>query len=181
MRGRSSNSIKLAHGDVAALTAIPGRLARFNIDERWFEVVLYKQNDTHPAAAVVHFDINGSTVAVVEENTAEPVLSDAQNLVTRLTGRELQIAALVANGDATKNIAHKLQISEWTVGTHLRRIFAKLQVDNRAAMVYRCAPLIKGSTQVAKAGATPSDARKSLAKQVLVGLMFAMALGELAL
>jgi hypothetical protein len=43
-----------------------------------------------------------------------------------------------------KQIAHQLHISEWTVATHLRRIFAKLGVDTRAAMVYRCAFLIGG-------------------------------------
>ena len=48
----------------------------------------------------------------------------------------------LAQGCATKNIAFKLQISEWTVSTYLRRIFAKLDVDSRAAMVYRCAALI---------------------------------------
>ena len=37
----------------------------------------------------------------------------------------------------------KLHISEWTVSTHLRRIFAKLGVRSRAAMVYRCAPLVE--------------------------------------
>ena len=66
-------------------------------------------------------------------------------MIARLTGRELQIAAMIAQGDATKNVAHKLRISEWTVGSHLRRIFAKLGVDNRAAMVYRCASLIESA------------------------------------
>ena len=42
-------------------------------------------------------------------------------------GRELEIAVLVAQGCATKNIAYRLQISEWTVSTYLRRIFAKLE------------------------------------------------------
>lgn len=64
-------------------------------------------------------------------------------LAALLTGRELQIATLVAQGLPNKKIAKKLHISEWTVATHLRRIFAKLNVDSRAAMVYCCAPLIQ--------------------------------------
>lgn len=59
-----------------------------------------------------------------------------------LTPRELQIATLVAQGFPTKRIADKLRISDWTVATHLRRVFAKLNVDNRAAMVFQCASLI---------------------------------------
>ena len=55
-----------------------------------------------------------------------------------LTARELQIVALVAEGRVNKQIANDLRISEWTVSTHLRRVFAKLGVDTRAAMVSRC-------------------------------------------
>jgi DNA-binding CsgD family transcriptional regulator len=55
-----------------------------------------------------------------------------------LTARELQIVALVADGRPNKQIAAELGISEWTVSTHLRRIYAKLDVDTRAAMVSRC-------------------------------------------
>jgi DNA-binding CsgD family transcriptional regulator len=60
-----------------------------------------------------------------------------------LTSRELQITFWVAQGLSNKQIAHQLDISAWTVSTHLRRIFIKLQVDTRAALVYKCAPVIK--------------------------------------
>ncbi|WP_342376566.1 helix-turn-helix transcriptional regulator [Myxococcus stipitatus] len=55
-----------------------------------------------------------------------------------LTTRELQVVALVAAGRVNKEIATELSISSWTVSAHLRRIFAKLGVDTRAAMVSRC-------------------------------------------
>lgn len=58
--------------------------------------------------------------------------------VEPLTPRETQIARLVADGFVNKEIATKLSISEWTVSTHMRRIFAKLGVETRAAMVLRC-------------------------------------------
>jgi DNA-binding CsgD family transcriptional regulator len=44
---------------------------------------------------------------------------------------------MVARGYPNKTIAAVLDISTWTVGTHLRRIFAKLGVTSRAAMVAR--------------------------------------------
>jgi len=61
-----------------------------------------------------------------------------RHFASLLTARELQIAALVAEGLVNKQIAAELEISEWTVSTHLRRVFAKLKVDTRAAMVARC-------------------------------------------
>jgi DNA-binding CsgD family transcriptional regulator len=69
---------------------------------------------------------------LVDEPPAKPSPADL------LTERELQIAALVAAGRVNKQIAAELRISEWTVSTHLRRIFAKLGVDTRAAMVRKC-------------------------------------------
>lgn len=44
---------------------------------------------------------------------------------------------MVAKGYPNKTIAAVLEISSWTVCTHLRRIFAKLGVGSRAAMVAR--------------------------------------------
>ncbi|GMT98323.1 hypothetical protein KH5H1_24420 [Corallococcus caeni] len=65
--------------------------------------------------------------------TAEPT-SDAR----LLTSRELQVVSCVCAGWGNKQIATKLHISTWTVAAHLRRIFVKLGVDTRAAMVSRC-------------------------------------------
>jgi DNA-binding CsgD family transcriptional regulator len=52
-----------------------------------------------------------------------------------LSPRELQIARLVANGATNHAIARDLDISTWTVSTHLRRIFAKPNVCTRAEIV----------------------------------------------
>src|SRR5262249_34675738 len=54
-----------------------------------------------------------------------------------LSPREREIARRVAKGYPNKTIAGVLEISCWTVGTYLRRIFAKLNVCSRAAMVAR--------------------------------------------
>ena len=54
-----------------------------------------------------------------------------------LSPRELEIAHMVAKGYPNKTIASILDISSWTVGSHLRRTFSKLGVSSRAAMVAR--------------------------------------------
>jgi DNA-binding CsgD family transcriptional regulator len=46
-------------------------------------------------------------------------------------------------GKVNKQIADCLKISEWTVSTYHRRIFAKLGVDSRAAMVFKCSNSIQ--------------------------------------
>jgi DNA-binding CsgD family transcriptional regulator len=93
------------------------------------------------ASVVGQLSVNQQYCAIVEikvdieHNSAPEGHLDATTL---LTVRELQVVNLVAKGHPNKQIAHQLHISAWTVSTHLRRIFAKLGVDNRAAMVYRC-------------------------------------------
>jgi DNA-binding NarL/FixJ family response regulator len=54
-----------------------------------------------------------------------------------LSPREFEIARMVAKGYANKSIASVLDISCWTVSSHLRRIYVKLGVTSRAAMVAR--------------------------------------------
>jgi two-component system, NarL family, nitrate/nitrite response regulator NarL len=53
----------------------------------------------------------------------------------QLSPREQEIVRMVAKGHPNKVIADVLNISALTVCTHLRRIFAKLGVGSRAAMV----------------------------------------------
>lgn len=56
-----------------------------------------------------------------------------------LSPRELEIAGLVADGMANKEIGLTLGISHWTVSAHLRRIFVKLEIGRRMdlCLLYR--------------------------------------------
>jgi DNA-binding CsgD family transcriptional regulator len=62
---------------------------------------------------------------------------DSPHSDVSLSPRETEIVRLVSKGLANKTIALVLEISPWTVATHLRRVFAKLQVNSRAEMVAR--------------------------------------------
>src|SRR5262245_7545375 len=64
----------------------------------------------------------------------EPKTTEAR---VSCTPREREIARMVAKGYPNKTIAAVLEISSWTVGTHLRHVFAKLRVSSRAEMVAR--------------------------------------------
>jgi DNA-binding CsgD family transcriptional regulator len=89
---------------------------------------------------IARFEINGCSCAILKG--AQKNSQAGLDLTLLLSGRELQIATLVAKGYGNKQVAKQLHISEWTVSSYLRRIFAKLGVESRAAMVYRCAPII---------------------------------------
>ena len=63
---------------------------------------------------------------------------------TVLSPRELEIVRMISQGLPTKVIANALSISCWTVSTHVRRIFSKLSVTSRAAMVARILDMSTG-------------------------------------
>jgi DNA-binding NarL/FixJ family response regulator len=50
-----------------------------------------------------------------------------------LTGREVEVLALVATGKTNRQIANDLVISEKTVARHISNMFSKLQLSSRAA------------------------------------------------
>jgi DNA-binding CsgD family transcriptional regulator len=72
-------------------------------------------------------EIDGARYTLVRSYTSAVCLP--------LSPREREIARLVANGLPNKAIGAVLEISTWTVATHLRRVFIKLGVTSRAAMV----------------------------------------------
>ena len=90
--------------------------------------------------------IDGQDFMVVLGEGISPNSSNTQanqrDMLHGLTERELEIAILVASGCSNKLIAKKLGISSWTVSSHLRRIYSKLNIENRAALACRCAALV---------------------------------------
>ena len=75
-----------------------------------------------------------------------------------LSPREQEIVRMVAAGHPNKVIAAVLDISCWTVGTYLRRIFAKLGVGSRAAMVARVAGEPEAAPAPSPASSVPKRA-----------------------
>lgn len=61
--------------------------------------------------------------------------------VTLLTRREREVLAHLARGETNREIADALVLGESTVKTHLRRIYAKLDVDDRHHAVGRALEL----------------------------------------
>jgi ATP/maltotriose-dependent transcriptional regulator MalT len=69
------------------------------------------------------------------DEASAPVAVDlAGDGLTELSPREREVAALIAAGNKNREIATELFLSEKTVESHVRNIFAKLGVSSRAAV-----------------------------------------------
>lgn len=54
-----------------------------------------------------------------------------------LTSREIEILKLISDGLSYKIIASQLNISEYTVGTHVKNMFSKVNATNKMELVRR--------------------------------------------
>lgn len=103
----------------------------------------YREGRALPAAEVVHLALRLLDEAASSPSCAEAVPVVPETLPQaaggspggQLTGREVEVLRLVAQGLANKAIARQLYISPSTVNYHLTVIFNKLVVDTRAQAV----------------------------------------------
>lgn len=80
------------------------------------------------------------TVAVVVERLRAAELAEAIVAALGLTARERDVVQHVLAGRSTRQAAHELGISPWTVQDHLKGVFAKAGVTSRgelAALLHR--------------------------------------------
>jgi DNA-binding CsgD family transcriptional regulator len=127
-------------------------ICQFTLNGRVFFICSDCQSSPNPAIgpSVIRFQVDdiAGFIEVEEQlfiviNRGRQTEMKEPTITERLTQRELQIMVMIAEGKVNKQIADRLNISQWTVSTHLRRIYAKLGVDRRGAMIYNCAQAIK--------------------------------------
>ncbi len=63
------------------------------------------------------------------------ISSSIKELATRLSGREIQVLALIMQGLPTRDIAERLFLSHQGVKAHLTNLFRKFGVKNRAQLI----------------------------------------------
>jgi len=90
-----------------------------------------KQTDETVDEVIFDAEIDGDRYYLVRRRTP------SEDSAISLTSREQEIAQLIAEGLPNKIIGKQLGISPWTVATHLRRMFGKLGVNTRAALIAR--------------------------------------------
>lgn len=95
---------------------------------------LLKDAGTDELAAAVRASYRGE--AVLAPTAAGHLMGQVRRTATAvLTGRELEVLALVADGASNREAARRLFISEASIKTHLLHVYAKLEVRDRAAAV----------------------------------------------
>ena len=82
---------------------------------------------------------NGKKVFDIEATTrilrSLPIHQESSVSHEMLSHRELEVLKYVAKGMSNKQVAATLNISEHTVGTHLIKVFRKLEVESRTEAV----------------------------------------------
>ena len=85
----------------------------------------------HRGEARLHPDITRKLMQQVSQVQNTP----ADNKLSELTEREMEVLRLVARGSNNREIAHELFISEKTVKTHVSNILGKLNLEQRTQLV----------------------------------------------
>ena len=89
----------------------------------------------------VHAGNSALDAEIVQKIVAQVSSGIQDQTVEKLTGRELEVLALVAKGYTNKAIGVQLGISDRTVQGHLAHIFSKLQSGSRTEAVMRAVSL----------------------------------------
>jgi two-component system response regulator DevR len=74
----------------------------------------------------------GGVVAVLELRREQPGIPPGA--LAPLTQREAEVAVLIAEGLADREIAQRLYLSHHTVSQYVKRIYRKLDVDGRVGL-----------------------------------------------
>jgi DNA-binding CsgD family transcriptional regulator len=124
-------------------------------EEQWFPM----PNDFHESAASVRrrlgerawFEayeagrkLNSEQAMRLADEALSALEEELQRRSSGLTGREVEVLQLVADGLSNAEIAERLVLSQRTVHAHLRSIFDKLGVNTRTAAVHAASWLFAG-------------------------------------
>ncbi len=94
-----------------------------------------------PLTELVALATRTATGAIALARGFETPTNEHLRSLAFLTGREREIAELLCAGLSDLNIGSRLEISEHTVGTHVTRIYRKLGVHSRSALIARLSAL----------------------------------------
>jgi DNA-binding CsgD family transcriptional regulator len=149
-RDNGTHEAAISRGKSAARAPPPTLRVVGELDAHGRHFLIVEANGSVDAPAIPQPE------AAPEADDARPEAVRACSMPELLTQRELQVAALVSIGHLNKQIAVVLKISEYTVSTHIRRIFSKLSISRRSTLASMYAVSVSPRAAPAQAAAAPA-------------------------
>ena len=155
------------HGAAGAIDADAHVCVEFEIDDEKCRIVCLDQaapngsrqrlaapvNGSPAREEVARFAVDGLNYLLLMPATPraqraarrEAEAAARTDFLKLLTQRELQIVRLICTGCLNQQVAERLRISEYTVGSHLKNVYVKLGLRTRAELLFRCARALSRS------------------------------------
>ncbi|MDC8004926.1 response regulator transcription factor [Aureisphaera galaxeae] len=97
----------------------------------------YLLKDTNPADLLVHIKEVFNGGSPMSSQIARRIINSFRIIDNPLSERETEILKLLSQGLNYKDVAEEVFLSPHTVKTHIKNIYSKLHVNNRAEAIYK--------------------------------------------
>ena len=149
LEGQALAALEDRQGAIAALMCAERELASFGA-QRW------RTEATRELRRLGHRS----------QTTQRSPSTDLKSPLEALTAREREIAGLVAAGRTNREIAHQLVLSDKTIQTHLRNIYAKLGLRSRVELTHATIQANNQHPSEGHHGATGAEATRVHARRM---------------
>lgn len=97
----------------------------------------YLLKDTNPADLLIHIKEVHDGGSPMSSQVARRIISSFRIIENPLSDRETEVLKLLSQGLNYKDVAEEIFLSPHTVKTHIKNIYSKLHVNNRAEAIYK--------------------------------------------
>ncbi len=97
----------------------------------------YLLKDTNPADLLVHIKEVHEGGSPMSSQIARRIINSFRIIDNPLSDRETEVLKLLSQGLNYKDVAETMFLSPHTVKTHIKNIYSKLHVNNRAEAIYK--------------------------------------------
>ena len=97
----------------------------------------YLLKDTNPADLLLHIKEVFDGGSPMSSQIARRIINSFRIIENPLSDRETEVLKILSKGFNYKDVANQLFLSPHTVKTHIKNIYSKLHVNNRAEAIYK--------------------------------------------
>ncbi len=97
----------------------------------------YLLKDTNPADLLVHIKEVFNGGSPMSSQVARRIINSFRIIDNPLSSRETEVLKILSKGMNYKEVASELFLSPHTIKTHIKNIYSKLHVNNRAEAIYK--------------------------------------------